>query len=390
MAEVSTLPSPTTWQRRLIPVTRTAADFPEALPGMPFGKAAQVLVATPEGYRVSTKGRSWLRQRLRTEEYKSARKDQQRGILAVAEFLAVCRQFEHGILRPGLPVLLEASGLSERTLYRVLRWLREHRWIGHVQRGSTERYRGGRDQEGNLAAEFVLLVGSSKNGSPSRFLSFRDRNKSLSRTRETNNKKAPLRGTDHSSKPSVDGNNQQPPEKEKQAWPRSQAPRTGQERLKAASALRDALPDLRTLSSKAIRSLLGPFYKSGWTNADVQYSLDHKPDGQAWDLGGGSHGVRHTEGWISYRLRPWTTNTETGTQPAASRTERRQEAARIERETARAAREKLAAETAAEPASAETRQAALKYLADFLAAKSSRRPSVEPNLPAKPPRGWRR
>ena len=75
------------------------------------------------------------------------------------EFLAVARQYDHGVLRPGLVQLQQTvPDVSERTLYRILDTLVQARWISRVQRGSTERYRGVQDGLGALACEFVLII----------------------------------------------------------------------------------------------------------------------------------------------------------------------------------------------------------------------------------------
>lgn len=381
---------------RLIPVTRTEAKYPEGLPGLPYGKAAQVIAATPDGHEPTVDGRRWLDAVLASPEFTAARRDQQRTLTACAEFLAVALRFRHGILRPGLAQIRTAIGdVSERTAYRALQWLREHHWIAHVQRGSTERYRGAQDGRGNLAAEFILLTPRppthpTKNVSPSRFPSGNGKN-SLSRTCEANHnsKSEPLRG--HHQGPADAGKNNRGLD-ERAAWPSGRSPRTGLERLRATQSLQQQLPDLRRLTDLHLRSLLRPWYEAGWSNHDVHYALDHTPDARTRTYGGGSHDVRSPQGWVLSRLAPWATFAADGTWwPTDSPTTRRARQADAERERAAAATAAVRPDhhnTAAQV----IRAAAKNTLAAILAAnRRARTTPADIPVPLLPPtpRAWR-
>lgn len=409
---------------RLIPVTRTEARYPAALPGMPHGKAAQVLAAVPEGFHPAPTrrqgGAAWLAALTDSPEFRQLRKDRQANVRALAEFLAVARRYEYGILRPGLIALRTAlPDVCRETVYRLLRWLREHHWLGHVQRGSTERYRAQADGRGDLAAEFVALLphrpppshgpaspdksDRSKNATPNRPVPQDRRNSLRTRTRphhQPNNPPPrpkstaslePLRGHP-TSKPATAGNNG--PEEGRRrgpAWPVRQVPATQGERLTAAQALQAELPDLRAISDRAVRSLLRPWYVAGWSNYDIHHALDHTPGGASHRYGGGAHRIRYLAGWTRSRLALWLAVDQAGTttdQPGDSPTVRRHHQADHERRTARP----VTADLGPPPtvASAATRTAALASLAAVLAATNQRtRPVNDPPTTNRTPKAWR-
>ena len=378
----------------LIPVTRTEEKYPEGLPGLPHGKAAQVLAAIPPGCRVADARDAWLQELTASPEYQGARRDQQRNIGRCAEFLSVAMRFDHGIIRPGLVQIRTAmQDVAERTAYRTLRWLRKHHWIVHVQRGSTERYRGVQDGRGNLAAEFVLITAQPaadkvKNGSPSRFPT-ENRNPSLSREAldNSNSKMEPLRG--HHQRPAVASKNKSGLEQEKQtpAWPARRSPTSGLERLRATQTLQQQLPDLRGLSDVHLRSVLRPWYEAGWTNADLHHALDHRPDGRSYTFGGAGHDVRSPEGWIRFRLAPWTTADGDTWSPTLSPTKHRAQQAAAERRKTAAA---LPAAGEA-PASASIRAAAKRALDAILRSRRALHAHTTPTSIALPPtpKAWR-
>lgn len=366
---------------------------------MPHGKAAQVIAAVPEGYRVSRDGAAWLTAVTASSEFKETRKDFRRTIRATAEFLSVARLFEHDVIRPGLQMICAAvPDVSQRTVERALRWLRKQLWIGHVQRGSTERYRGVADGRGNLAAEFVRLlpalsaVGRVKSVGPSRFasqsgkLSLRAREAAKTiamRSHPANNQEEPLRGTD-SSGPSTDGNRSRERTKPT-AWPVRQVPKTRRDKLVAARALQSQLPDLRRISDRGLRHLLRPLYEAGWSNADIHYALDHTPGGIPHRYGGGGHQVRHLTGWLRSRLALWSTTDGDGREvPGDSARTRRQQRADAERA---AAGHPAVGDEVAPPAA---RAAARAAIAAVLANRPHR--PAAPDLPdlQRPPKAWRR
>ncbi|MEE6289288.1 hypothetical protein V2J52_16665 [Georgenia sp. MJ173] len=155
----------------------------------------------------------------------------------------------------------------------------------------------------------------------------------------------PLRGHAHQAAqarpPSVPAQRQLP------AWPRSVTPRRKDDMLAAAGTLRDLVPALRGISSRYIRSVLRPYFLAGWTLADVQYALDHRPSGTKWPHDGAT-GVANLGAWLTHRIAAWTDTHGTVRRSPSQRiiTEQRELAAR-----ARARREAEAANrlTAAGP-----------------------------------------
>ena len=381
---------------RLIPVSRTAARFAAGLPGMPCGKAAQVLAAVPDGFRVDRRGQRWLRHCRSTQVYAGLRHDYRARLDAVLEFFAVARRFDHDVLRPGLAQLqLVLPEVCERTLYRILDTMVQARWITRVQRGSTERYRGVRDGLGSLACEFVLLSPALLISVTPKRTSSRYRKNSLNaranitppaqwrphRDQEHSNPRTqskPLRGTHHSG-PAYAG--QRRPDKEgarpEREWSARQVTQTRNDRLRAARELQEQLPDLRTISDRALRALLRPWYVAGWSNWDLHYALDHTPGGATHRYGGIGHQVRYLPGWLRSRLALWIaidpSSTAPGDQPGTTPTQRRQEAADGERAANQAARAAALGSSDEPAATLDVVSAAMTEIRQLLAARRQER-----------------
>jgi hypothetical protein len=79
---------------------------------------------------------------------------------------------------------------------------------------------------------------------------------------------------------------------------------TQRQRLRAAEALRAESPLLRRVSPRALRSLLTPFWREGWTGRDVLHAIDHQPDGVPWSAYEVTE-LRNPASFIAWRLRPW-------------------------------------------------------------------------------------
>ena len=366
---------------------------------MPSGKAAQVLAAIPDGCRVDRQGRRWLRHCRSTPAYAALRRDYRARVDAMLEFFAVARQFDHGVLRPGLIQLQQiVPDVCERTLYRILDTLVQAQWISRVQRGSTERYRGVQDGFGALACEFVLLIpaalitvsprrSSLRNGKDSLRARMRpsypqDRRHEEHRS-NPNRFTEPLRGT-HWSGP-ADAGQKRPEEgatRPGRSWPVRQVPGTRTDRLQAVQALQADLPDLRRISDRGLRSLLRPWYEAGWTNHDLHHALDHTPGGAAHRYGGAGHRIRYLPGWIRSRLALWQANDPTTgqltDQPGPTPTQRRAVAAQAERDAVRAAFTAAVPITDESAAGPETRQAALAAIRQLLTANHDRRRQPPP------------
>jgi hypothetical protein len=77
--------------------------------------------------------------------------------------------------------------------------------------------------------------------------------------------------------------------------------------LAAASELRRGDFALSRLSARAIRALLRPFWRAGWTNADLLQALRHVPARGGFRVADRcpASQLRHPAGWVRHRLRAW-------------------------------------------------------------------------------------
>ena len=88
------------------------------------------------------------------------------------------------------------------------------------------------------------------------------------------------------------------------AWPRTVTPKRKDDMLAAAAALCRLVPVLRRITPRHVRSILRPYFLAGWTIADVQHALDHRPSGTRWPHDGAT-GVDNVGAWLAYRLAAW-------------------------------------------------------------------------------------
>jgi hypothetical protein len=90
------------------------------------------------------------------------------------------------------------------------------------------------------------------------------------------------------------------------------------EHLAPTREVQRRVPVLSEISTRHLRSVLRPFWRSGWTVSDVLWCLDHTPDGSLWPH---TDRVRHVPGWIRHRLAPWAGVASPSQQRAAQRQE---------------------------------------------------------------------
>jgi hypothetical protein len=185
--------------------------------------------------------------------------------------------------RIGWRKLVELSGLSRKTVGRVIRRLRGWELLGIVETGSTQRTRGCQkgDTDGNRAAVYVLCVPAREPvdiSDPPSLASARKPEKPHARTRKTD------------------------PKTTERPWPMHQTPRTRGQRLAATQRLQQQAAVLARIPAVRLRSALRPYFDRGLTPAQVLYALDHGPDGTLrWHTAD----VRHVPGWIRHRLSAW-------------------------------------------------------------------------------------
>ncbi len=196
---------------------------------------------------------------------------------------------------------------------RALADLRAAGLLGIVQTGSTPEFRplALSHIEGNLAAVYVLAYPHALEACADETLDsvdIDDTPTDLSEgkipfhahARESSHHE-PLRGTDldHATR-----EQKSQPWRTGPLWSRHITPKRKDERLRAAWAVKMSLLGAKNLSDHALASLLRPFHLAGWTISDILYALDHRPDGTLWPHSG-MQGVKHTQGWMMYRLSPW-------------------------------------------------------------------------------------
>lgn len=217
------------------------------------------------------------------------RSDAEKNALLVARAIVFSANWETMTCRPGWDTLTERCKLSRSTIAKYLGLF--HTWglLGRVASGSTWRTRGSRsrDENGNLAGEYVLCVPATENQQVDAPVE-ETRTPTLLRKEEssTAGETSPTRAR----------------ARETQPWPVNQPAATRGEQRQAAKRLLDQEPILRPLRAKRLADLLESWFNQGWTLAQVRYALNHTPDGeQRWH----TSDVRHPAGWLRHRLGQW-------------------------------------------------------------------------------------
>lgn len=285
-------PSPVRRVHPLDPASRLASRYHHApritlgataqlqlLPGMPSDEALRVLQAIPEGFQRAGSAAAWCRYVEQHPALAELRQDARENALSVLWVLARYSDHRTKLTRPTWARLQAVTSLSRASVARWLRWAREHRLIGHVEMGSTERYRTGQTVEdlGNRSAVYILIT-ETPSPDPTSLP-----NPTRTREAELSTKPTALRavGSD------------------------LRIQRTAADRLAAAEHLQERVPVARRLSAKHVRSLLRDFLVAGWCVRDVHHALDHVPAGDEHPYAYASADVRHPAGWISSRLNHW-------------------------------------------------------------------------------------
>ncbi|MGE5698323.1 MAG: hypothetical protein ACM4D3_24665 [Candidatus Sericytochromatia bacterium] len=214
--------------------------------------------------------------------------------------------WEAGTSRPTVDQLVERTGLSERTVQRCRKWLREHGLLEELEPGSTPRYRdrylravlGSR--VGNRAALFRHAVPGE---APETVADLHvdehvdetvtpSLDPCVARVQNAHAREArsPLRGVDGTVTP----------------WELRRCAQTRFERLALAERLRAESPPARAAgSARRVRHALRPWLLAGWSVRDVLEALDHRPDGTSYGYAYRTHELRNPAGWLVHRLRAW-------------------------------------------------------------------------------------
>ena len=187
--------------------------------------------------------------------------------MAIAWVLARSADWHTLTSRPTWQRLIDIAGMSRSTVAKYLRLLRDAGLLGIVESGTTPQFRsflhaGG----GNRASVYVLCAPAH----------------------------APSLPVEETRTPSGSP-------KESLSTPPHAREETGKNLAPTREVQRQA-PVLSEISTRHLRSVLRPFWQSGWTVSDVLWCLDHTPSGELWPH---TNAVRHVPGWVRYRLTPW-------------------------------------------------------------------------------------
>jgi hypothetical protein len=246
---------------------------------MPSDEALRVLQAIPDGHQRAGSAAGWCRAVEQHPALLELRADARENALAVLWVLARYSDHRTKLTRPTWARLQAVTGLSRASVARWLRWARAHRLIGHVEQGSTERYRAGQTSEdlGNRSAVYVLLS-ETPSPDPTSLP-----NPTRARDPELSTKPAALRTAGSDLAPA----------------------KTNDERLAAAELLQQRVPAARRISSRHVRSLCREFFEAGWCVRDVHWALDNEPSGVAHPYAFNTSELRSPAGWIAARLAHW-------------------------------------------------------------------------------------
>jgi hypothetical protein len=211
--------------------------------------------------------------------------------------------------------LMEATGWSRSTMSSWLAELHRLGWLARLERGTTPQFRPMALQhvEGNRAAVYQLRVPVTAEDSASTALT---RTPTLSRNPVSNREHVvPTRARKiiHSShtKPQVNHTIAGPTgprlDGKSAGFFDLRVPVSAGQMLAAAAELKHADRALWRVSPRALRAIVRPWWRAGWTNSDVLHALDHAPA-----TGGPRRSdrcpaaeLRRPEGWIKHRLRRW-------------------------------------------------------------------------------------
>lgn len=266
---------------------------------------------------------AWRKAVLDSPEFATLRTDSQRTLTGVVWRLTCTADWTVHTSRLGWDSLAEQLGCSRRTVARWLAWLRDHRWLVWVEKGSTPRWRKRAVQRvldaaarhagveaGDRQPVYLLTVPQP--------LGRDDQDLDEPTTGGEESSSSPngygLCGVEELVTPTPSGVVVHLPfSRASRSTPREltdftlrTVPRTGQGRLKAVEILRDQVVPahpLRRVGPRRVRAMLRVFFEAGWSARDVQFALDHSPTGRPH---GFSQAVRAPAGWLRARLELWT------------------------------------------------------------------------------------
>lgn len=284
---------------------------------------------------------------------------------------------------------MKITGLSRRCVQGWCRWLERRGLLAVLEPGTTPRYRPGiLCQAGNLAREWLLTapsaaVSGDRTCTPPRVLDLR---KDLPAPMRARARQTPGQGQAQMDRRSAPDSTPPPSRQPAPAppWPPGKNPQRRRDALAACEQLRAGSGRLvlHRLSGRALRSALRPWFRSGWTPADVLWALEHSPDGRQHQH---AARVRVPARWLAARLAHWLRPDGAPLPPHSAELAVRAERGRAQRWTGAAPRQDQSAAAARARAMLEAR------LAELGEARGPARPRIPsrtalptPPLPAAP------
>lgn len=281
------------------------------------------LSATPAGHHITTEGTHWLSMVRNNYDLSTYRADFSQNFLAICRTLSEVIDYETGIVRLTWKFLAEKTGLSRRTIARVLHILKANKLLAVIASGrSAEKTPKGREKK-NLAPVYALLTPTPPSSSAPDDDSYYDENGNLFitgtpsplRDRKISYKQAITEGIfdifckqsyaryAHSHKDSL--------EKKRQSL-KTEYPSQRQRNhalTHLARTLQHHCYDLRSISAQAILEITTPFFENGWSVRDVLYALDYSPTNQPYNTRGAT-GMRSVKKWLELRMTQWMNHDE--------------------------------------------------------------------------------
>lgn len=273
------------------------SSFALQLPGLPDPETLRIHAAVPDGHQRPRTIAAWQRHIDQHPALLQLREDAQRNARAVLWALARLTDRASFTSRPTWAVLMVRTGLSRSTIASWLAWARRHRLIGHVEQGSTERFRAGQDPVdiGNRAAVYVLLI--PRPSTPSAH--------PQTTTTGTRTPSRPPTGPRTLPRTHARTENMRAALRAAGDWDDTRSTRTQAERLSATRFMQFTSPVARLVSNRHLRHLCRDFLLAGWCARELLYALDHKPDGTQHPYAYNAADLRVPAGWIAHRLRFW-------------------------------------------------------------------------------------
>lgn len=291
--------------------------------------------AIPNGSTRASHGKYVHRALTEHPEYQRCYAPRRQKLSTVLQLLIARADYDTMTTRPTWAYLCEQTGISRRTIARVLVTLRAWGLLGIVASGRAAKY-ASMDENGerhNEAAVYVLCTpsqlhivkepsptDSGENGTPPAVGGSRVINLKIPPHARKENPGGAA-SPPESESPGFAGPAPLPTNRPNLLWPAHRTAASKKERLAAASELRRRAFLLRPMSPKDVRSAIRDFLVCGWTVSDLNHALDFQPNGQRWPHDGVPQDANapRLRGWLAYRLNAWRT---TAGEPLRSRDQR--------------------------------------------------------------------